>query len=79
MSAQSLALRARIVLACAGPQVPPIVEVARNLGVAADTVRKWRRRFRTLELCGSRCWADRTTAGRPHRPTSSHFRGRTPQ
>ncbi|GAB2992046.1 hypothetical protein GCM10023080_067370 [Streptomyces pseudoechinosporeus] len=44
-SAQALALRARIVLACAGPEVPPIVVVARNLRVAADTVRKWRRRF----------------------------------
>lgn len=32
-------------LACAGPDVPPIVEVARNLRISADTVRKWRRRF----------------------------------
>ncbi|WP_177235649.1 hypothetical protein [Streptomyces sp. MUSC 14] len=32
-TAQALALRARIVLACAGPHVPPIVEVARNLGL----------------------------------------------
>jgi hypothetical protein len=30
-SAQALALRARIVLACAGPEVPPIVAVAREL------------------------------------------------
>jgi transposase-like protein len=44
-SAQALALRARIVLECAGPEVPPIVAVARELRVAADTVRKWRRRF----------------------------------
>jgi hypothetical protein len=39
-SAQALALRARIVLACAGPDVPPIVAVARDLRVSADTVRK---------------------------------------
>ncbi|WP_443074638.1 IS630 family transposase [Streptomyces sp. NBC_01431] len=61
-SAQSLALRARIVLACAGPQVPPIVEVARNLGVAADTVRKWRRRFLAQRLDGL---VDEPRPGRP--------------
>ncbi|MFF2364014.1 helix-turn-helix domain-containing protein [Streptomyces sp. NPDC058122] len=42
---QAVALRARIVLACAGPEVPPIISVARDLRVAADTVRTWRRRF----------------------------------
>ncbi|MFJ9844847.1 IS630 family transposase [Kitasatospora sp. NPDC101155] len=42
-SAQALALRARIVLACDGPGVPSIVGVARELGIAADTARKWRR------------------------------------
>ncbi|MEV0537635.1 IS630 family transposase, partial [Kitasatospora sp. NPDC050463] len=31
-SAQALALRARIVLACDGPDVPSIVGVARELG-----------------------------------------------
>jgi transposase-like protein len=51
-SAQALALRARIVLACAGPEVPPIVAVARELRVTADTVRKWRRRFLTQRLDG---------------------------
>ncbi|MGW2770055.1 helix-turn-helix domain-containing protein [Streptomyces sp. NPDC001275] len=51
-SAQTLALRARIVLACAGPDVPPIVEVARNLRISADTVRKWRRRFLAERLGG---------------------------
>lgn len=39
-SAQALALRTRIVLACAGPDVPPIVEVARHLRISADTIRK---------------------------------------
>ncbi|GAA5707679.1 hypothetical protein SM007_28605 [Streptomyces avermitilis] len=43
--ARALALRARIVPACAGPDVPPFVAVAPELRVAADTVRKWRRRF----------------------------------
>lgn len=51
-SAQSLALRARIVLACAGPDVPRIVQVARNLRISADTVRKWRRRFLAERLDG---------------------------
>ncbi|MEU2589223.1 hypothetical protein ABZ612_41935, partial [Streptomyces avermitilis] len=32
-STQALALRARIVLACAGSEVPPIVAVARELRV----------------------------------------------
>ncbi|MET8031197.1 IS630 family transposase [Streptomyces avermitilis] len=41
----ALVLRARIVLACTGPEVPPFAAVARELRVAADTVRKRRRRF----------------------------------
>ncbi|MEU6371105.1 helix-turn-helix domain-containing protein [Streptomyces sp. NPDC046931] len=60
--AQALALRARIVLACAGPDVPPIVEVARNLRISADTVRKWRRRFLAERLDGL---ADEPRPGRP--------------
>lgn len=65
-SAQALALRARIVLACAGPEVPPIVAVARNFQVTADTVRKWRRRFLAEQLNGL---ADEPRSGRP--PTIS--------
>ena len=49
---QAQALRARIVLACAGPQTPPITQVAAQLHVAADTVRKWRRRFLAERLNG---------------------------
>ncbi|GAA4978530.1 hypothetical protein GCM10023205_53280 [Yinghuangia aomiensis] len=42
-TAQALALRSRIVLECADGH--SLLEVSRRLGVAADTVRTWRRRF----------------------------------
>lgn len=42
-TAQSLALRARIVLACA--QSATNVAVAKQLGITSSTVGKWRRRF----------------------------------
>jgi transposase/transposase-like protein len=61
-SAQAVALRSRIVLACAGEQVPPIVAVARELGVSPDTVRKWRRRFLAARLEGL---VDEPRPGRP--------------
>lgn len=61
-SAQALALRSRIVLACAGPQGPPIIGVARELGITADTVRKWRRRFLAERLDGL---VDEPRPGRP--------------
>src|SRR5947208_6167158 len=49
-TAQGLALRARIVLACAGGG--PNIAVAARLGVSRTTVRKWRTRFLARRLDG---------------------------
>jgi transposase/transcriptional regulator with XRE-family HTH domain len=59
-SAQSLALRSRIVLACA--QGADNKSVAAQLGCAQATVGKWRRRFVELRLEGL---ADEPRPGRP--------------
>src|SRR3954467_1120167 len=49
-SAQALALRSRIVLAAA--EGPNNTEIARDLGVAVSSVRKWRNRFAVHRLDG---------------------------
>lgn len=59
-TAQALALRARIVLACTEPGSN--VEIARRLGIHDDTVGKWRRRFAADRLAGL---ADEARPGRP--------------
>ena len=54
-SAGAVALRARIVLACAaGPTGRPVARVAAELGLSRDTVRKWRSRFLAQRLAGLR-------------------------
>jgi polyphosphate kinase len=58
-SAGPLALRARIVLACAAgaPGLTagrPVARVAAELGLSRDTVRKWRSRFLAMRLAGLR-------------------------
>ncbi|MGO9100059.1 MAG: helix-turn-helix domain-containing protein, partial [Mycobacterium sp.] len=50
-SSQALALRSPIVLACAEPGVMN-TQVADDLGVAPNTVNKWRRRFVARRLGG---------------------------
>src|SRR5262244_196115 len=58
-AAGALALRARIVLACAAgppgqPGGRPASAVAAELGLSRDTVRKWRSRFLAQRLAGLR-------------------------
>jgi transposase len=61
-TAQALALRARIVLACA--QGASTSEVAQRLAVIAHTVRKWRQRFIDQRLDGL---LDAPRLGQPRR------------
>src|SRR5215218_3516592 len=65
-SAQALALRSRIVLAAA--QGPNNTEIARDLGVAVSSVRKWRRRFSEHRLDGL---TDEPRPGRPRKITDA--------
>ena len=68
--ARQQALRARIVLACAvGPDAPagrPSAQVAAELGLSRDTVRKWRSRFGARRLAGL---SDSPRSGAPRRIT----------
>jgi polyphosphate kinase len=76
-SAGSLALRARIVLACAaGPPGGlaglPLSRVAAELGLSRDTVRKWRSRFLARRLAGLR---DAPRPGAPRTITDEQVAG----
>jgi transposase len=57
-----LAERAQIVLACAEPSAGGNAGVAAELGLTADTVRKWRERFSASGVAGL---ADGARPGRP--------------
>src|SRR5215475_8513033 len=76
-SAGSLALRARIVLACAaGPPglaaARPVARVAAELGLSRDTVRRWRSRFLAMRLAGLR---DAPRPGAPRTITDEQVAG----
>jgi Transposase and inactivated derivatives len=63
-TAQALALRARIVLACAEPAAGADSVIAKQMGVSRPTVLKWRQRFAKQGVDGlldaPRCGAPRT-------------------
>lgn len=59
---QALAFRARLVLRCASADKPTNDQVALEFGCAADTVSKWRARFRAQRLDGL---SDLPRSGRP--------------
>ena len=59
---QALAFRARLVLRCAQPDKPTNDTVAAELGCAAETVSRWRWRFRRRGLDGLH---DLPRSGRP--------------
>src|SRR3954468_8232709 len=63
-SAQALALRSRIVLAAA--EGPNNTEIARELGIAVSSVRKWRNRFAEHRLDGL---SDEPRPGQPRKIT----------
>lgn len=68
-SAQALALRCRIVLACA--EGGSNTEVAERLGIARSTVAKWRSRFVQRRLDDSMTSPARAGLGRSPTTTSS--------
>jgi transposase len=65
-SAQALALRSRIVLAAS--EGPNNTEIARDLGVAVSSVRKWRNRFAERRLDGL---TDEPRPGQPRKITDA--------
>jgi len=66
-SAQALALRSKIVLACAGGEAN--TQVAARLGVSPQMVCKWRARFVAARLDGL---ADEPRPGQPRKITDEH-------
>ncbi|MER5218726.1 IS630 family transposase [Streptomyces sp. NPDC002838] len=67
---QALVLRSRIVLACAEGR--PNTQVAQELGVSRETVRKWRSRFAVDRLEGL---VDKPRSGAPRKVTDEQVEG----